>query len=184
VGREPSSDLRRARRDPTRVGLVPRCRRAWKDKPVGRTIVCVATLRQPAGCARTRAEDGTVWPEHLGEFYDAQAVRAVLSGAGAGLDDPALLEGDHLLVLTTGSGQRVYPAFQFDSQGPVAGLGAVLAALPEAVVSRWTLASWLINPDAELADRRPIDVLRENTLDGQASTMVAARHWAAALASR
>jgi len=49
-------------------------------------------------------------------------------------------------------------------------------------VSRWTVASWLISPDAELDGDRPIDALFQG---GDAVTRVvrAATRWSAALAA-
>jgi hypothetical protein len=55
--------------------------------------------------------------------------------------------------------------------------------VPEALVSRWTLASWLVGPDAELDGERPIDVLQEGAPEGRTVLLAAARRWAAALAA-
>jgi hypothetical protein len=85
-----------------------------------------------------------------------------------------------LLALTTGSGRVVYPTMQFlPDRRPVDGMQEVLEAVPEALLSRWTLASWLVSDNPELDGERPIDLLA----DGHAGVVVdAARRWADALA--
>ena len=82
-----------------------------------------------------------------------------------------------LLALTTGSGRVVYPAFQFDAHGVVAGLAEVLERLPADLVSRWTVASWLVSDDADLG-ATPIAVLLTGRLR---PVMEAASRWATAL---
>jgi hypothetical protein len=125
-------------------------------------------------------DSASLWQEHLGPLYDAERVREMLAQSGKPVSRQAVSKRRNLLALRTGSGRVVYPAFQFQGKAVVPGLEEVLAALPEGVVSRWTLASWLVSPDAELDGDRPIDVLRE----GAAARVVdVAQHWAAALAA-
>ena len=126
-------------------------------------------------------DSAPTWVEHLGAFYDTEGVQQLLSRRGAPITRQAVHKRRGLLALTTGSGQVVYPAFQFDGPRPVPGLAAVLDALPEAVVSRWTVASWLVSPDAELGGARPVEVLREQGPEGQLAVLDAARHWSAQL---
>jgi len=52
-----------------------------------------------------------------------------------------------------------YPAFQFDGRSVVPGVADVLRVLPDDLVSRWTVASWLVSPDAE-SGATPMALLR------------------------
>lgn len=120
----------------------------------------VATVPDPATRAEQQqgaaaptadgAEDpAAVWAEHLGGFYDAAAVAAMLERGGADITDPRR-PSPRLLALTTGTGQVVYPAFQFRDRQPAPGLDAVLAEVPADRISPWTVASWLCCPEADL----------------------------------
>lgn len=128
-------------------------------------------------------DSASTWVEHLGPFYDSEGVQTLLSRDGTPISRQAVHKRRGLLALTTGSGQVVYPAFQFDGRRPTPGMAAVLAALPADVVSRWTVASWLMSPDAELEGERPIDVLHEQGPGGEMAVLDAARRWAGQLAS-
>lgn len=154
--------------------------------------------RDPTGALVARSDDITLmaehaaqrvldtaatWVEHLGAFYDSEGVRLLLSRDGKPISRQAVHKRRGLLSLTTGSGQVVYPAFQFDGQRPVPGLSAVLDLLPADLVSRWTVVSWFVSPEAELDGERPIDVLRDQGLEGQLAVRNAARRWAAQLAA-
>lgn len=108
---------------------------------------------------------------HRGGAAPARARREADLPAGC-------LQRRGLLALKTGSGRAVYPLFQFVAGRPVDGLADVLDAVPEQLASRWTLASWLVTPRAELDGERPVEVLA----DGSPQPVVrAAREWAAAL---
>ena len=85
-----------------------------------------------------------------------------------------------LLALTTGSGRVVYPRFQFRDGAPLPGLDRVLAELPESLVSRWTVASWLVSPSSEFAGARPVDLLADGAV---VAVVTAARRWASDLAA-
>lgn len=125
-------------------------------------------------------DSAATWQAHLGAFYDTDGVRALLGSPGKPVSKQAVSKRPDLLALTTGSGRKVFPQLQFQGRTPVAGLGDVLAALPERLVSRWTVASWLASPATELGGQRPIDALA----DGNCVAIVAsARSWAAALAA-
>lgn len=128
-------------------------------------------------------DSASTWVEHLGPFYDTEGVRTLLSREGTPISRQAVHKRRGLLSLTTGSGQVVYPAFQFDGQRPTPGMTAVLHSLPEDLVSRWTVASWLMSADAELEGERPIDVLQEQGPEGEQAVLDAARRWAGQLAS-
>lgn len=81
-----------------------------------------------------------------------------------------------LLAVPGPSNRRVYPALQFHTDGQVlAGLREVLEALP--TENPWTVLNFLVNPDAHLDYRKPIDLLKA----GQSELVVQA---AASLASQ
>jgi len=123
------------------------------------------------------------WVEHLGPFYDSASVAALLARNGDPITKQAVSKRKGLLSLTTGSGQVVFPAFQFRDRRPVPGLAKVLSELPDQVVSRWTLASWLVSPDVGLDGARPIDVLHDGSDGDIAAVVTAARQWRVALAA-
>jgi hypothetical protein len=136
----------------------------------------------PALLARQTADQAVdsavAWIAHLGPMYDVETVRRLLGRPDAPVSRQAVSKRRGLLALTTGSGRVVYPAFQFVGGSPVPQLARVLSALPEALVSRWTVASWLASAEPMLDDQRPIDVLAA----GQSDAVVrAAAAWAAAL---
>lgn len=86
-----------------------------------------------------------------------------------------------LLALTTGSGRVVYPLFQFADGGVLLPeLDTVLRAVPESLVSRWTIASWLVSPQVELSGRTLAQLLRAGATE---PVLAAAHNWAAALAA-
>jgi hypothetical protein len=116
----------------------------------------------------------SLWSAHLGPVYDVAGVMSIL-----GVTKQAVSKR-HLLALTTGSGRVVYPAFQFTSSGVVPGLPAVLALVPDSLVSPWTVASWLITPAVELAGSTPIAVL---TSGETAAVLDLASRWSGALAA-
>ena len=128
-------------------------------------------------------DSASAWEEHLGPFYDGAAVRSLLADGGTPISRQAVHKRRGLLALTTGSGQVVYPARQFRGSRPAPSLGAVLDLLPEALVSPWTVASWLFAADPELAGDRPIDLLHDGGSEGAAAVLRAAEHWAGQLAS-
>lgn len=120
------------------------------------------------------------WQEHLGGCYDVEGVRRFLARDGHPVPEQTVTERWALLRLTTGSGRVVYPRFQFRNGSPLPGLAAVLEELPEHLVSRWTVASWLVSHNQELHGEKPIEVLA----DGRGAAVTAsARAWAAQLAA-
>ena len=88
-----------------------------------------------------------------------------------------------LPALTTSSGRVVYPAFQFRGRTLAPGLARVLEALPEDLVSRWTVASWLVSPETDLGGDAPIEVLFDADPAGVDAVARVARAWAGNLAS-
>ncbi len=115
------------------------------------------------------------WTKVVGPFFDTERVCRLL-----GVSRQAVHKNRGILVLKTGLGTLAYPTFQFQGGKVLPGLRDVLAVLPEGVVSRWSVAAWLITPDPEFDGRTPVDLLAE----GQVVVVVgAARRWAAALAA-
>lgn len=152
--------------------------------PSGTRLLAATDLDQAAAMAAATILDSTaLWVEHLGAFYDTEGVQTLLGGPDNPVSRQAVHKRKGLLALTTGNGRTVYPAFQFRDRTPIAGLGDVLDALPENLVSRWTLASWLVSPEAELDRDRPIDVLADGGDGGRRLVVEAARRWAAQLAA-
>ncbi len=149
--------------------------------PDGTRLAAVGDLEALARAAVDVVLDPAVtWQEHLGPLYDTAGVRRLLGRDGRPVTKQAVSKRRDLLALTTSSGRKVFPAFQFAHRTPVDGLGEVLAALPEGLVSPWTVASWLVSPAADLAGRRPIDVLADGN---RVAVAAAARAWAADLAA-
>ena len=149
--------------------------------PDGTQLAAVGDLDALARSAVDLLLDtAATWHEHLGGFYDTDGVRHLLGRPGRPVSKQAVSKRRDLLALTTGSGRKVFPQFQFRGRATPAGLGDVLAVLPEALVSRWTVASWLVSPAADLDGQRPIDALAEGN---RVAVVEAARSWAAALAA-
>ena len=51
-----------------------------------------------------------------------------------------------------------FPAFQFTTDGPIEGMSELVRSFPSN--NRWMLLNFLVHPDDQLGDRRPIDVLK------------------------
>jgi hypothetical protein len=150
--------------------------------PAGDVVARIDDIPQIAALAADRVVDNAAaWEDHLGAFYDGEGVRTLLGRGGEPISRQAVHKRKGLLALTTGSGQIVYPAVQFRAGSTAPGLAEVLAALPEALVSRWTVASWLTTPDPDLDGERPIDLLFESGPEGHAAVLSVARLWAAQL---
>lgn len=68
-----------------------------------------------------------------------------------------------LIGLETGRRGFAYPVWQFDHQGVLAGLEAVLQAMP--VRDPWGQASFFLSGDPRLGGERPLDALRRGRLE-------------------
>ena len=189
IVRSSATAAHRAAPSPALVGLRPSQQRFVTS------MIAELLLRDPDGSRLDRVDDpdalaretagrvvdtAAAWEAHRGAFYDFDGVRTLLSPPGRRISKQAVSKRKGLLALTTGSGRVVYPHFQFSEQGPLPGLDAVLGELPESLVSRWTVASWLVSAQRELDGERPVDVLREGA---QAPVVDAARGWARSLAA-
>jgi hypothetical protein len=150
--------------------------------PTGELVGRSSDIEQLAEHAAERMLDAAAtWVEQVGPFYDGDAVRSLLSRGDAPVSRQAVHKRRGVLALTTGSGQVVYPAAQFQGRRPAPALGPVLDALPADLVSRWTVASWLFSPNKELDGERPIDLLHDGGPEGAAAVLGAARRWAVQL---
>lgn len=97
--------------------------------------------------------------EELGPFYDTAGVSRWLGITRQALHQK--VKADQLLALTTGDGQRIYPAWQFTPDGrPLVGLVDLLRVLSPAAADPWTVAVWLTRPVEEADGRTAVDVLR------------------------
>lgn len=97
--------------------------------------------------------------EQLGPFYDTAGVSRWLGISRQALHQK--VKADQLLALTTGDGQRLYPAWQFAPDGrPLLGLVDLLRVLNPAAADAWTVAVWLTRPVPELGHRSAVDVMR------------------------
>jgi hypothetical protein len=152
--------------------------------PDGSRLAAAIDVDQAATLAAdTVLDPGVAWVEALGAFYDTDAIRRLLGRDSGPVSRQAVHKRKGLLALTTGSGRTVYPAFQFRGRTLAPGLDRVLEALPEDRVSRWTVASWLVSPEADLGGEAPIDVLLDSDPAGVDAVVRVARAWAADLAS-
>ncbi len=121
-----------------------------------------------------------LWDEHIGPFYTADHVRTLLAVGDRPVSRQAVAQRTNLLALTTGSGRVVYPAFQFRTSSIPEGLGTVLEILDEELVSRWTVASWLVTPNKEFDDEAPLELLEAGMVE---PVVTAALRWASNLAA-
>lgn len=122
-------------------------------------------------------DTGAFWQEHIGPVYDAKTVAVILGTPDKPVSRQAVSKRP-LLALRTGNGRVYYPAFQFANGQPLLGLADLLTVIDEDLVSRWTLASWLVSPEDDLDGGSPIDALRAGDVERVLSV---ARAWASAL---
>lgn len=116
----------------------------------------------------------------------AEAIAEDLKAAGGTFDLEAVCSLTHLtrqaihrqvtdgrlLAVPGPSNRNVYPVAQFNDDGrPVEGLKEVREALGSR--SPWMLLNFLVNPEARLDNRKPIDLLRADKVD---DVVEAARH--------
>jgi len=105
-----------------------------------------------------------IWREEAAGFADS-VDHDILGNSYARIGTPGkpvsrqAVSKRSLLALRTGNGRVYYPAFQFANGRPIAGLADILAVIEENLVSRWTLASWLVSPEDDLDGASPIDAL-------------------------
>lgn len=98
-----------------------------------------------------------------GGTYELDDVRELMNGVTVQAVGKRVREGS-LLAVPGPSNRRRYPTMQFTADGGVVpGLKAVTEAFPSK--SPWMLLNFLVNPEARLGDRAPIDLLRAGQVD-------------------
>lgn len=102
------------------------------------------------------------WDELAGPFLRSEGVKARLGISRQAVAAKAARR--RLLRTITADGEHLYPLWQFDRGGLVAGLAEILALFPERAVDGWTLAGWLRTPDQELGES-PLGALERGDLD-------------------
>jgi len=103
-----------------------------------------------------------------GPVWSTEQVRKALGADGKSITRQAVadrIQRNTLLGLQVKErGERAYPLWQFvkhDGTWTVMpGLAAILQAVPESVLDRWTLASWLQQPHPTLRDKTPLEALK------------------------
>jgi hypothetical protein len=105
------------------------------------------------------AASNLLWAQHLGPAYPTRHVRKLFKSSKQAVSDR--VRRGTLLALRNDAGELVYPAFQFGPDGqPLPGIADVIAAFKGAVETPYTVAAWLVAPDAELDGSTPIEQLR------------------------
>jgi hypothetical protein len=123
------------------------------------------------------AASNLLWAQHLGPVYPTKHVRELFKSSKQAVNDRA--RRGTLLALRTEAGEVVYPAFQFGPGGqPLRGISDVIGALKDVVETPYTIAAWLVSPEAELDGSTPIEQLRLGRRDVVADV---ARDYAARL---
>jgi hypothetical protein len=123
------------------------------------------------------AASNLLWDQHLGPSYSTRHVRRLFKASKQAVNDR--VRRGTLLAFRNEAGELVYPAFQFGPNGrPLAGLSAVIGAFKDAIETPYTIAAWLVSPEAELDGSTPIEELRRGRRELVADV---ARHYAARL---
>jgi hypothetical protein len=117
------------------------------------------------------------WDPLIGPFTRSEGVQARLGVSRQAVAASAARR--RLLRVVTTDDVHLYPLWQFDGPGLLAGLAPVLALFPEDQLDGWTLAGWLRTADPELGEP-PYDVLVRGEHE---RVLAAARNAAAALAA-
>lgn len=125
-----------------------------------------AVLGEPRSFAERAIQASTPlaspWDELVGPFVRSEGVQTRLGISRQAVAAKAARR--RLLRTITVDGEHLYPLWQFDRGGLVAGLAEILAMFPERAVDGWTLAGWLRTPDPELSEA-PLDALERGELD-------------------
>lgn len=90
------------------------------------------------------------WDAVAGPFVQTEGVQARLGISRQAVASKAARR--RLLRVVTSDAVHLYPLWQFEGRGVVAGLSDVLALFPEQAVDGWTLAGWLRTPEPELGE--------------------------------
>jgi len=126
---------------------------ATLEEVLGDRSVDVEAARRAA----LQAAASAVWEDTLGPLLSGGQARELLGGVSRQRLDQ-LVKAGRIIALEERSGQRRFPAWQFEDGRP---LGALAAAHRELVevgdVSPWSAASWCVSEHPELDDRSPRD---------------------------
>jgi hypothetical protein len=125
----------------------------------------------PEGIARRAAlwsAAATTWPDEVGPLLDGGQARELLGGVSRQRLGQ-LVNQQRVIVLAERSGERQFPAWQFDDSGqPLAALVAAHRRLVEdGHMSPWSAASWCTHPHPELSDIAPSHWAAERRDDAQ-----------------
>jgi hypothetical protein len=102
------------------------------------------------------------WGALVGPFLATEVVQTRLGMSCKAVDSAAARR--RLLRVVTSDGVYLYPRWQFEGKGVVAGLSDILQLFPEKAVDGWTLAAWLRTPEPELGEA-PFDTLVRGEAD-------------------
>jgi hypothetical protein len=102
------------------------------------------------------------WDALVGPFIATEVVQARLGMSCHAVTTEAARR--RLLRVVTSDRVDLYPCWQFEGEGTVAGLSDVLELFPEKAVDGWTLAAWLRTPEPELGEA-PFDTLVRGEAD-------------------
>ncbi len=183
---------RLAARDPVRTAAVTRylalLERVILHAPDDSVLEALAASDDVGGLARLLARAGPLAPPARDPLAAARTRGAegkarLLERAGGGLSagavaqrmgvKPAAVHARRLrrtlLAVPQANGEFVYPVCQFGADGPLPGLGRVLAAF--AVDGAWTRLSVLLSPAGALGGATPLDALARGDVDGAAAAV-------------
>jgi hypothetical protein len=124
-----------------------------------------------------------------GPVWTTEQVRRALGGETGPVTrqavDDRVRRATLLALRVRERGERAYPLWQFQnvagSWAVIPGLAALLRVIPETLVDRWTLASWLRQPNPGLGDTTPLEHLQSAGAATEELLSVAqatARRWA------
>jgi len=97
-----------------------------------------------------------------GGAYSLDEVRSLLGDISRQAVHSKVKDGAVFSVKAPG-GRVGFPTVQFTASGPVKGMRELVKAFPSE--NPWMLLNFLIHPDDQLGDRRPIDVLKAGDVD-------------------
>lgn len=123
----------------------------------------ISDLGDPAVLGRRAAllaAAEAVWGRHLGPLFDLEQTKTALSvTTRQAVSD--LAKRGRLLALDASGGRKLYPAFQFSSNGrPFPEVAGVIEIFGSVVETPYTLASWFVSPQDLLGGETPAAWIR------------------------